>query len=129
MSLPKDCRYTKEHEWARLEGDGVVVVGVTEYAAEKLGDIVYVELPKEGDDVTKDETFGFVESTKSVSDLFAPVSGSVTEVNESLVDSPEIVNEDPWDEGWMIKIEMSDASELDKLMSPKEYEEYVGELD
>ena len=128
MSLPKDCRYTKEHEWARPEGD-VVVVGVTEYAAEKLGDIVFVELPKEGDDVTRDDTFGFVESTKSVSDLFAPVTGHVIEVNETLVDSPEIVNEDPWDEGWMIKIEMTRPSELDKLMSAAEYEEYIGELD
>ncbi|GMV43033.1 MAG: glycine cleavage system H protein [Myxococcales bacterium] len=129
MSMPKDCRYTKEHEWARPEGDGIIVVGVTEYAAEKLGDIVYVELPKEGDEVTKDETFGFVESTKSVSDLFAPASGTVVEVNEALVDSPEIVNEDPWDEGWFIKVEMSDPRELNKLMSAAEYEEYIGELD
>lgn len=129
MSMPTDCRYTKEHEWARLEGKGILVVGVTEYAAEKLGDIVYVELPKEGDDIKKDETFGFVESTKSVSDLFAPASGAVVEVNETLVDSPEIINEDPWDEGWFIKIHMTDPTELDKLMSAAEYEEYVGDLD
>ena len=129
MSNPADCRYTKEHEWARLDKGSVVVIGITDYAQQKLGDVVYVELPKEGDEITKDDSFGFVESTKSVSDLFAPVSGRVVDVNDALLDSPEIVNEDPYDEGWMVKVELDDPEELDGLMTAAEYEEMIGELE
>jgi len=129
MGFPEDLRYTKEHEWARIEDDDTVRVGVTDYAQEKLGDIVFVEVPKEGDVVKKDEAFGVIESTKTASDLFSPASGSVLEVNEILLDAPEIINDDPYDEGWIIRIQVEDLSELDELMDNKEYEEYVNELE
>ena len=126
MDVPKDLRYTKEHEWARLDGD-TVVVGITDYAQDSLGDVVYVELPEEGSEVSKDEPFGVVESVKAVSDLYAPISGNVVEVNDALVDSPEVINEDPYGEAWMIRIEPSDPSELDDLLSAEDYEKHVEE--
>jgi len=129
-SFPKDLRYTEEHEWARLEEDDeIVTIGITDYAQRKLGGIVYVELPSEGDEVRKGDSFGQVESTKSVSDLFSPVTGKVHEVNEVLKENPEIVNEDPYEDGWMIKIRVDGTEELDDLMSNSEYEEHVGEED
>ncbi len=126
MDVPKELKYTKEHEWARVDGDSVVV-GITDHAQDSLGDIVYVELPEEGSSVAKDEPFGVVESVKAVSDLYAPVTGSVTEVNDAIVDSPEVINEDPYGEAWMIRIELTSADELDDLMSAEDYEKYLEE--
>ncbi len=124
MSFPKGLKYTKEHEWVLVEDDGATV-GITEYAQEELGDIVYVELPEVGEKITKDDPFGSVESVKAVSELFAPVSGTVVEVNDSIPDGPEMVNEDPYGDGWLIKVEMSDKEELKDLLSPEEYGEYL----
>ncbi len=126
MDVPKDLKYTSEHEWVRLDGE-TVVVGITDHAQDSLGDVVYVELPEEGAAVTKDEPFGVVESVKAVSDLYAPVTGTVTEVNDALVDSPEVINEDPYGEAWMIRIEPASPEELDELLSPEDYEKHVEE--
>ncbi len=126
MDIPKELKYTREHEWVRVDGDSVVV-GITDHAQDSLGDVVYVELPEEGASVVKDEPFGVVESVKAVSDLYAPVTGSVTEVNDALVDSPEVINEDPYGEAWMIRIDLSSADELDDLLSPEDYEKYLEE--
>lgn len=124
--FPKDLKYTNEHEWIRLESN-VATVGITSFAAEQLGDVVAVELPEEGDEVIRGEVFGSVESVKAVSDLFSPVSGVVVKVNTPLNDSPEYVNEDPYDEGWMIEIELSDPDELEELMDADDYSSYVAE--
>ncbi|MBL7686346.1 MAG: glycine cleavage system protein GcvH [Deltaproteobacteria bacterium] len=126
MHFPDDLKYTKEHEWVRVKGN-VATIGITDWAQDQLGEIVFVELPEEGEEVEKDDTFGVVESTKSVNDLYLPVTGSVVEANDPLVDSPEIINEDCYGEGWMIKVEMADKSELDELMSADEYEAYIKE--
>ena len=126
MEFPDDLRYTREHEWARRR-DGKVVVGITDFAQDQLGDVVYVELPDVGDQVKKGESFGVVESTKAVSELFAPASGKVVEVNAPLKDAPETINEDPYEEGWMIVIEPSDPKELDSLLDPKAYKAFVEE--
>jgi len=123
---PKDLKYTNEHEWVRIDGD-VAIIGVTSFAADQLGDVVSVELPEEGDKVTKGEVFGSVESVKAVSDLFAPLSGTVSRVNTPLNDSPEYVNEDPFDEGWMIEIELSDPDEVEELMDAATYAEFIAE--
>lgn len=125
MSVPTDLLYTEEHEWTRQEGD-VVVVGITEYAQDELGDVVYVELPEVGDAVEQDAPFGIVESVKAASDLFSPISGEVTEVNEKLEDAPELVNEDPYGDGWMIKIRPSDwDGERENLLDAAEYEDLI----
>ena len=126
MNFPEDLKYTREHEWARQK-DGRVVVGITDFAQDQLGDVVYVELPAVGDEVKKGESFGVVESTKAVSELFAPVSGKVVEVNDPLVEAPETVNEDPYEEGWMIAIEPSDPKELSELLDVKAYKAFVEE--
>lgn len=126
MNFPDDLRYTREHEWARRKGTQVVV-GITEYAQDQLGDVVYLELPEVGAAVKRGESFGVVESTKAVSELFAPVSGTVVEVNSPLSDAPESINEDPYEEGWMIAIEPSSPQELDELMDPKAYQAFVEE--
>jgi glycine cleavage system H protein len=123
---PDDLRYTKEHEWARREGNRVTV-GITSFAVESLGDITQVELPKEGEAVTKDAVFGTVESVKAVSDLFSPVTGKIVKVNDPLRDSPGDLNEDCYDEGWMVVIEMTNPAELDGLMSATDYDEYLKE--
>ncbi|HWN66958.1 MAG TPA: glycine cleavage system protein GcvH [Haliangium sp.] len=123
---PKDLKYTNEHEWVRIDGD-VAIIGITSFAADQLGDVVAVELPEEGDKVTKGEVFGSVESVKAVADLFAPVSGTVSRVNTPLNDSPEYVNEDPFDEGWMIEVEMSDPEEAEELMDVATYADFVAE--
>ena len=115
-----DLKYTEEHEWVRIK-DGWVEIGITDYAQEALGEIVFVEFPDEGDEITKGDSFGGVESTKSVSDLYAPVSGEVMEVNEALLDSPEIINEDPYGNGWIIRVKIHDLNELDDLLSPGSY--------
>jgi glycine cleavage system H protein len=117
---PSDCRYTKEHEWVRDDGD-VVRVGITDFAQDQLGDVVYVDLPAAGSEVDKDQPFGEVESTKSVSDLYAPISGVIRERNEDLEDRPELVNEQPYGQGWMVTIEPRDRSELDSLMDADAY--------
>jgi glycine cleavage system H protein len=126
MDFPEDLRYTREHEWARMKGDKVVV-GITDFAQDQLGDVVYVELPDVGDAVKKGEAFGVVESTKAVSELFAPVSGKVVEVNDPLADAPETINEDPYEEGWMIVVQPSDPKELEALMDAKAYRGFVEE--
>lgn len=124
-NIPGDLKYTEEHEWVLVEGR-YGRIGITDYAQEELGDVVYVELPEVGDKVVKGEAFGSVESVKAASDLFAPVSGTVIEVNRDLEDSPELVNESPYDDGWMIVVELEDESELDELLTPEEYEEHLG---
>jgi glycine cleavage system H protein len=126
MTTPKDLRYSEEHEWVKVEGEKVRV-GITHFAQSELGDIVFVELPEVGDEVTANETFGSVESVKTVSELYAPVSGKVVEVNEDLSDNPEFVNESPFEKAWMIVVELSDISELDKLMTAEQYEAMVKE--
>lgn len=126
MKFPEDLKYTKEHEWVRDNGDGTVSVGITDFAQSELGDIVFVELEPEGSDFEQDEVFGTVEAVKTVSELYSPVSGEITEVNEELEDDPELVNTDPYGKGWMVKIKMSDTSELDDLLSVDDYKEMVG---
>ena len=125
MDFPDNLKYSKEHEWVMMIEDDVALIGITEYAQSELGDVVYVELPEVGEKITKDDPFGSVESVKAVSDLFAPVSGTVIEVNDSLSDSPELVNEDFYGDGWMIKVQISDKEELKDLLAPDEYGEYV----
>ena len=124
MNLPENLKYTQDHEWVRVEGD-VAVVGVTDFAQGELGDVVFVEIETEGENLDKGETFGTVEAVKTVSDLFMPVGGEVIEVNEGLADEPEVVNKDPYGEGWMIKIKMADAGELEELLSPEAYKEMI----
>ncbi len=126
MEFPDDLKYTREHEWARPKGNRIVV-GITDFAQDQLGDIVYVELPDVGDPVKKGESFGVVESTKAVSELFAPVSGKVVEVNDPLSDAPETINEDPYEEGWMIVVEPADPKDLQELMDAKTYRAFVEE--
>jgi glycine cleavage system H protein len=126
MNIPEDLKYSKEHEWVRVSGN-IATIGVSDYAQDQLGEIVFVELPDEGEEIEKDDAFGVVESVKSVNDVYTPLSGRVVEVNDPAVDSPEIVNEDPYGEGWLIKIEISDTSELKDLMSAKDYQAYIKE--
>lgn len=127
MDFPEDLKYTREHEWTRVEDEGVLLVGITDYAQESLGEIVYVDLPEEGLQVSQGEAFGVVESTKAVSDLYAPASGMVVEINDTLLDNPEIINEDPYEDGWMIRIELSDPKETEKFMTAAEYQNYIEE--
>ncbi len=122
MDYPEDVRYTEQHEWGRRE-NGLIRVGITDYAQDALGDVVYVDVPQVGTKVTAGEPFGEVESTKSVSDIYAPVSGTVVESNETLADSPELVNDDPYGDGWMIAIESSDGSEWDRMLQAAAYRE------
>ncbi len=126
MKFPKRLRYTREHEWVLVEGNQATV-GITDFAQHELGEVVFVELPKVGDPVTKDEPLGVVESVKAASDVYAPVSGEVTESNDDLVATPELINDDPYGDAWLIRVEMSDQSELEQLMSAQEYKEYVEE--
>jgi glycine cleavage system H protein len=124
MEFPPHLKYTKEHEWARIEGNRVVV-GITDFAQEELGDVVFVELPEVGTSVEVAGTFGVVESVKAVSDLYAPVSGTIVEVNLVLEDRPELVNQSPYGEGWMIVIEMSNTETVQQLLSAEEYQTYI----
>ena len=126
MGSPDDRWYTEEHEWARLEEDGTVTIGITDHAQEQLGDVVYVDLPDERQDVVEGDVFGEVESVKTVSELFAPVSGNVQGVNEMLADQPELVNADPYGEGWLIVVEPSEGADLEKLLTAAAYDEHVG---
>tara|TARA_R110000744_G_scaffold24239_2_gene60946 strand:+ start:1585 stop:1965 length:381 start_codon:yes stop_codon:yes gene_type:complete len=125
MNIPSDLKYTKDHEWVRIEGD-IAIVGITDFAQGELGDIVYVEVETLDETLDKDEVFGTVEAVKTVSDLFLPLSGEIIAFNESLEDEPEKVNTDPYGEGWIIKVKMSDSSELDGLLGDAEYKELVG---
>jgi glycine cleavage system H protein len=129
MDYPEKLRYTKEHEWAGAEGDGTVRVGITDFAQDALGDVVYVDLPEEGAEVRAGEPFGEVESTKSVSDLFSPVAGRVVGRNAALAETPELVNRDPYGEGWMVVIEPSEPAQLDRLMDAAAYRRMVEEAD
>jgi glycine cleavage system H protein len=122
MNVPEDLKYTKEHEWVRVDGDRVIV-GITDFAQDALGDVVYVDVPETGTQVKAGEPFGEVESTKSVSDVYAPVSGTVVERNTQLADAPELVNRDPYGEGWMIVISAADASEVEVLLEARAYRE------
>lgn len=124
FDVPDDLRYLESHEWAR-EQNGTVRIGITEFAQDELGDVVFVELPSEGDAVGKDEQFGVIESIKAVSDLYSPVSGTVTATNDRLVDEPELVNEDPFGDGWMVEVDLDDESELDELLSPDDYGDQI----
>ena len=124
FDVPDDLGYMESHEWARNDG-GTVRVGITDFAQDELGDVVFVELPDVGDTVSKGEEFGVIESIKAVSDLYAPVSGEVTAVNEALFDAPELVNEDAFGEGWMLEVDADDESELDELLSAEEYREQI----
>ncbi|GAB4331902.1 MAG: glycine cleavage system protein GcvH [Calditrichia bacterium] len=124
MNIPDELKYTKEHEWVRVDGD-IATVGITDFAQSELGDIVFVELPEVGDETTINESFGTIEAVKAVSDMFAPLSGEVVEVNEALADAPETINKDPYGEGWIIKIKMSDKSELEQLLDKAQYEELI----
>lgn len=123
-NIPDDLHYSKDHEWVRVEG-GVAVVGITDYAQNSLGDVVYVELPKAGDEFAANEAFGSVESVKAVSEVFAPVSGEVVGTNEALADTPEQVNQDPYGGGWMIRVQMSNPGEVDSLLTAAEYEDFT----
>jgi glycine cleavage system H protein len=121
---PADLKYDREHEWARIE-DGAAVIGITDYAQDQLGEVVYVDLPAVGDEVIAGETFGEIESVKSVSELYSPVSGEIVAVNDALDGAPETVNAEPYAGGWMVKIKLADPSQLDGLMSSDDYESYV----
>lgn len=122
--VPAELKYTEEHEWVKKEGD-LVVVGITDHAQDALGDVVYVETGEVGDEIEMNETFGVVESVKAASDLFAPLSGEIVEVNEALEDTPELVNSDPYGEAWMIKIRLSDPSQWDKLLDAEAYQQLI----
>tara|TARA_B110000093_G_C12950217_1_gene402210 strand:+ start:1905 stop:2285 length:381 start_codon:yes stop_codon:yes gene_type:complete len=125
MNFPENLKYTKEHEWISIEGD-IATVGVTDFAQGELGDIVFVEIETEGETLAKDEVFGTIEAVKTVSDLFMPLSGEIVEINTNLEDAPESVNENPYDAGWMVKIKLSDTSELEGLMNVESYKALTG---
>ena len=124
FDVPDDLRYLESHEWARVAGD-TAEIGITAFAQDELGDVVFVELPEEGAELTAGEDFGVVESIKAVSDVYAPVSGTVTAVNDRLRDEPELLNEDPFGDGWMLEVEVTDESEVDGLLSPAEYRDQI----
>ncbi len=125
MSVPAELKYTKEHEWIKIDGK-IATVGLTDYAQGELGDIVFVELAPVGDEIQRESVFGTIEAVKAVSEMFAPVSGVVVELNATLEDDPMVVNQDPYGAGWMIKLEVSDLSELDQLLSASDYEKIIG---
>lgn len=125
MNFPAELKYTKDHEWIKVEGD-IATIGITDFAQSELGDIVFVEIETEGEELDKEEVFGSVEAVKTVSDLFMPVSGEVIEMNTAIEETPEVVNSDPYGKGWMIKVKMSDTSELDDLLDVEAYKEVAG---
>ncbi len=126
MAIPKDLKYSREHEWVRIEGDHAVI-GITDHAQEALGEIVYLELPAKGEKISKEDAFGVVESTKAVSDIYAPITGPIVEVNSELITTPERINKDPYEDGWLVKIKIEDPKELKELYDAKEYAEYLKE--
>jgi glycine cleavage system H protein len=123
--VPDDRKYTQEHEWIQIEGD-TATVGVTDYAANELGDVVFVELPEAGEEFSQGDTVGTIESVKAVADLFLPVSGEIVAVNDAVVDSPELVNSSPMDDGWLLKVKLGDAAELDSLLDAAGYQDLIG---
>lgn len=126
MEIPKELLYTEEHEWVLIDDtNNTATIGITDYAQSELGDIVFIELPNVDDEVKQMEPFGTIEAVKAVSDLFSPLSGVVTEVNTLLEDQPELINQDPYDKGWMIKIQFADSSELESLLSPEDYKKHI----
>ncbi len=122
---PPDLKYSEEHEWVRVESGNVVVIGITEFAAESLGDIVFVELPEAGSQLSQFEKMGEIESVKAVNDLYSPVSGQISERNEQVIDNPQLVNDNPYEAGWMLKVELSEPSQLDKLLDAAQYEAFL----
>ena len=126
MNIPENVKYTKDHEWVKVEGK-IGIIGITDYAQGELGDVVFVDIDSDLAEINKGETFGTIEAVKTVSDLFAPFSGKVTEINQALVDSPELVNTDPFGNGWMIKAELKNPSDLDDLLDAKAYKALVGQ--
>ncbi len=124
MNIPENLKYTKDHEWVKIEGD-TATIGITDFAQSELGDVVFVEVDAVGEELDKEETFGSIEAVKTVSDLFMPLGGEVTEFNEALEDAPDTINKDPYGKGWIIKMKISDASEADDLMSAEDYKEHV----
>jgi glycine cleavage system H protein len=126
MEFPEDLKYTREHEWVSIDGS-VATIGITDHAQEQLGDVVFVELPGVGDRIEKADAFGVVESTKAVSDVYAPLSGEVAEVNDDLPDNPELINEDPYGDGWMVKVTIGDQADLEDLMTADEYRKFIEE--
>ncbi|MHB1131998.1 MAG: glycine cleavage system protein GcvH [Chloroflexota bacterium] len=122
--LPKELKYSKEHEWVKVEGE-VAVIGITDFAQSELGDVVFLDLPKQGDSVTANETFGVVESVKAASDLYSPVTGQIVAVNDRLLNEPELVNKSPYGDAWMLRVQMADAKELESLLSAEEYESQI----
>ena len=124
MSLPQDLKYTKEHEWLKVDGE-TAIIGITEHAQSELGDIIFIEFPNIDQEIDKNEPFGTIEAVKTVADLYAPVSGKVIKINETLEDNPEFVNSDPYVNGWIVKVSISDTSELEELMSADKYEELI----
>ena len=125
MQVPADLKYTDDHEWIKIDGD-VATIGITDYAQGELGDVVFVELPEAGQEITKGDPFGTIEAVKTVSDLFAPANGKVVEVNEVLADAPETVNKSPYEDGWMIKVKLADASDLGDLLDAAAYKTKIG---
>jgi glycine cleavage system H protein len=125
---PPELRYSREHEWVRVEADGVAVVGITEFASESLGDVVFLELPAVGAELRQFEKMGEIESVKAVSDLYSPITGSVLERNKEAIDSPELVNDGPYESGWLLRVTIGDHGDMDGLMSAEEYESYIGGL-
>jgi glycine cleavage system H protein len=123
-NIPEDLHYSKDHEWVRVDGN-IAVVGITDYAQDSLGDVVYVELPKAGEQFAANESFGSVESVKAVSEVFSPISGEIAEINDTLTDEPEKVNTDPYGDGWMIRVKMSASGEVDSLLTAAEYEDFT----
>ena len=124
MKIPENLRYTKDHEWIRVE-EGFAYIGVTDFAQGELGDVVFVEIETEGENLDKEEVFGTIEAVKTVSDMFMPISGKVIEINQKIEDEPELVNKDPYGEGWLIKISITDSSELDELITPEQYNDLI----
>ena len=124
MNIPENLKYTKDHEWIKIDSD-IATIGITSFAQSELGDIVFIDVDTEGEELEKEEVFGTIEAVKTVSDLFMPVSGEVIEFNESLEDTPELINSDPYSDGWIIKVSISDASTLDKLLSSDEYKNLI----
>ncbi len=124
MNIPENLKFTKDHEWVRVEGD-MAIIGITDFASQELGDIVFVEVETEGESLDKEETFGSIEAVKTVSDMFMPVSGEITEFNAALEDAPETINKDAYGEGWIIKVAMSDVSELDDLLDAEAYKDLI----
>ena len=122
---PPDLKYSEEHEWVRVESGNVVVIGITEFAAESLGDVVFVELPEAGSQLSQFEKMGEIESVKAVNDLYSPVTGQISERNEQVIDNPQLVNDSPYETGWMLKVELSDPSQLDKLLDATQYEAFL----